>query len=564
MQRYKDIVEKLERKVSKLAYIHQVSHTINSIQSVEELLDYALSESLLALESDAGSIFLWDPEKEELELVVSRGKIKKELKGLKKKLGEGVAGFVAKDGKPLLVKDVKDDPKLKDKRGKGRKYRTSSFISVPMFAKGKLKGVISITEKKTEEPFTDDELEFLFIIANHVAVALDNIMLYKKLSNFNMELQEKVTQATNELKEIVHESFMLKTYKENIIESLTTGVFVVNENGIVTLWNTGMENHYGINRTGILGRDIYVFLSELGLSDLGEHIRLAIDKGESSALENIPVNLKGKRAIVNYSIFPLRNRNFSIPMGAVVLHDDVTDKVALEKELRTNERLALIGKIAAGIAHELNNPLDGTRRFINLSIDKIRNSDTADLELANRYLSSAQIGIDRMIKIVRSLLEFSRQVTRGEKKAVDVNGIIRDVVKIIKLQKEFSGVEIKTCLDKNIPLVADNSIQTVFTNLIDNAIDAMPDGGILTIKTGFSPDEKMVEIVVKDTGVGMDRDILDSIFDPFFTTKGDAKGTGLGLAICSEIVKRLKGEIRVDSSPSKGTTFKVCLPVIES
>ena len=184
---YHEIVKNLERKVDKLAYIHQVSHTINSMQSVNSLLEYALFEALAALESESGSIFIWNSEKNELELIVSKGSRPCELKGVKRKLGEGIAGIVAESGEPLLVKDIQNDPRFKDKNKENSGYKTSSFLCVPFFAKKKLMGVINITEKISLLPFTDDELEFLFIIANHVAIALDNIFLYKKVNNFNLE-----------------------------------------------------------------------------------------------------------------------------------------------------------------------------------------------------------------------------------------------------------------------------------------------------------------------------------------------------------------------------------------
>lgn len=560
---YNDLVKNLQTKIHKLSYIHQVSHNINSMQNIDDLLEYALSESLRSLESESGSIFLWDEETKELELKVSNGRSSEELRGLKKRLGDGVAGIVARDGKPMLVKNVDDDPRISNKNHTEKKYKTSSFICVPLIAKSKLVGVINITEKKSSQPFIDDELEFLFIIANHLAIAIDNMQLYKKIQSFNCLLQSRVDKATEELQQIVEESIMLRTYKENIIDSLTKGVFVVDSQGNVTLWNRGMEIQYDIPRQKALGQPIANVLNHFGAEVVIDTIYRVLREKEKIFLEKVSHFVSDRRKrIINYNIFPLCSEKSIEPIGVVILHDDITEKVELEKELQISERLALIGTLASGIAHELNNPLDGTRRFINLGLDKLREDPAGNAHIAQEYIISAKDGVNRMIKTVRALLEFSRQTSCTPSKSVDINSVLSDTIGIIKIQQPLNNITITTEYAADLPPVIDCSLQTVFTNLIDNAIDAMPCGGELTVRTGVCADNhEMVEVQVTDTGIGISEDDSERIFDPFYTTKSVDEGTGLGLALCQEIIKRCQGSLTVSSVVDQGTTFTVTIPI---
>jgi len=560
----KDTVKTLETRVHKLSYIHHVSNTIKSIQNIDDLLEYALLQALNSLESESGSIFIWDSTKNELELKLSKGRSFEELKGIKKRLGEGIVGLVAKEGKPLLVKNINNDPRFKKCNTKNHSYKTDSFLCVPLFANNKLIGVINVTEKISRQPFNDEELEFLFILANHVAFAIDNIVLYQQVKDFNKDLREKVSKTTKELKKMVEESTILKTYKENIIDSLSTGVYVVDANERITLWNKGMESHYKIKCEEAIGKNISEILIPMGANILNESIKKVISQAKPIYLEKIlhKSTKTDANKIINYNIFPMFNGENDKPIGVVVLHDDITEKVDLEKELKINERLALIGKLASGIAHELNNPLDGTRRFINLSLDLLNETENKTNDgLAHEYLLSAKNGVNRMIKIVRSLLEFSHQTTTIHKKYVDINTALEDSIKIVGYKHAMSNILINKEYNHALPNVIDYSLQTVFTNLIDNAIDAMKEGGTLNLYTRKSlENNNMAEVVISDTGIGINENDLEHIFDPFFTKKTCSEGSGLGLAICQEIIKRSNGNIKVESNLGKGTKFTITVP----
>ncbi|MFC1809021.1 ATP-binding protein [Candidatus Omnitrophota bacterium] len=553
------ILDSLKKKISKLSYLHEISHSISSFQDVDELLDYTLSKALESLDSQSGSIFLWDDEAQELRLHKIIGRDKKQLEGIKRRLGEGIAGLVAKQKKPILVKDIKTDPRFGKDHEKGT-YKTNSFLCVPMVARDKLMGVINITEKSTLTPFNTDELELLFILANHLAIAVDNLRLYARVKRFNSQLESKVKEATQELKKTIEHTLVLQRYKENILESLTTGIYVLDRHNRITLWNRGMELKYGIKREEVIGKELFEVLKNVKPEILRETIEEVNKKGKHVVLDLVNHRVTGDSEMrtINYHIFPL-TKGDEENLGVVVLLDDVTEKVQMEQQLRVNEKLAAIGKLSAGIAHELNNPLDGTRRYVNLALDAL---DQGDTKLPREFISSAKQGLNRMIKIVRSLLEFSRQTQHTIPSSVNVNDVLKELVHFYSSDPAFQNVKIETQLSPDIESVVDYGIQNVFSNLIKNGLDAIPHGGILKIVTEcfYDNEHKKVKVIISDTGSGIPEDLQERIFEPFYTTKKMGEGTGLGLAICDEIVNRSGGIISVKSNAEQGTEFTVVLP----
>lgn len=225
-------------------------------------------------------------------------------------------------------------------------------------------------------------------------------------------------------------------------------------------------------------------------------------------------------------------------------------------QLIASEKLASLGQLAAGVAHEMNNPLAIMSANIQYLISKTANADPRMFEMAeikNAY--------ERCVKIVDRLLRYSRpHADKGS--AVDVNGIIKEVLGLAEYQTSLQDVKIVLGLEYDLskPRIDPDELKEVFLNIVLNAKDAMPNGGSLTIKTS-NIDDKGVMIEFTDTGTGILKEDMDKIFDPFFTTK-QAKGTGLGLSICQRIITEYKGTIEVDSRPGKGTTITVKLPIL--
>jgi two-component system NtrC family sensor kinase len=239
-------------------------------------------------------------------------------------------------------------------------------------------------------------------------------------------------------------------------------------------------------------------------------------------------------------------------------------KAESENRLLQSEKQASVGRLAAGIAHEINNPLTGILTFTRILQ---RSKDIKDKNLS--HLQKIAESTVRVRKIVKGLLDFSRQ-TELDKESTDINRLIRTVLSAMENQALVKGVGIKFNQGENLPtLILDRSqFQSVLINLIINAFDAMEQGGNITVSTGISlsasdAGQKGVEITIADTGCGIPQEDLDKLFDPFFTTKEVGKGTGLGLAVSYGIVQRHGGTIRVQSEVGRGSTFTVWLPVEE-
>jgi len=230
----------------------------------------------------------------------------------------------------------------------------------------------------------------------------------------------------------------------------------------------------------------------------------------------------------------------------------VTDK--LKKQVIAQERLASLGKLAGGIAHELNNPLDGVLRYINLSLEQIKDSD----EPIRDYLLEAKHGLNRMANIIRSLLACSRN-TPPTMKRIAMNDAVEEGIKIVRSDLYHKNITIEKDLAQNLPLIVDFGIERITSNLIRNAIDALCQDGKIKVKSyqkGLT-----LFLQVSDTGCGIAQSEIEKIFEPFFTTKDIEKGCGLGLTIVNEIVKAYNGQIKVESELKKGTTFTIEIPI---
>jgi two-component system NtrC family sensor kinase len=246
------------------------------------------------------------------------------------------------------------------------------------------------------------------------------------------------------------------------------------------------------------------------------------------------------------------------------LEEEVQKKTAeivkAQEQLINAEKLASLGRMAAGVAHELNSPLTGIVTFAHLMMKRIPPENTQDAEDLKVIIDQAE----RCSRIVRGLLGFSRK-TASEKAYVDMNTLIENTLSMVRNQAKFYNIAFDVRLDKSIPEVnADpNQIQQVFLNLLINAADAMEEKGKITISSRMieEGEDKFVEVEFTDTGPGIPEDIRSKVFEPFFTTKPAGKGTGLGLAVSYGIIKKHEGQIFVKSEHGQGASFFVRLPV---
>lgn len=232
------------------------------------------------------------------------------------------------------------------------------------------------------------------------------------------------------------------------------------------------------------------------------------------------------------------------------------EKEAFSEEKHLLEKYATVGKLAAGIVHEVNNPLDGIIRYTNMLLTKA-NLDT----VAHEYLSEIKKGLNRIAKTTKSLLEFSYQVNSQSgkiKSYVSINELVHDSLDVFKNKIALHDIQVNLILTDNLARIADFGLSHVCINIIKNALDAMPEGGRLGISSGLN--NGSVFITFKDSGRGIPEEIKTRIFEPFFTTKSIINGTGLGLAISREIIVKYGGKIEFQSEIGKGSEFTVLLP----
>ena len=346
----------------------------------------------------------------------------------------------------------------------------------------------------------------------------------------------------------------------NVVESLRDGLVVLDADGRVRAWNRAMEERYEIKAQEVLGRpflDINPNWKREGLAEPME--RLLRGELEEFALEGVEhETLKKGRVILNLRGSLLREN--LAPSGAVILVEDTTEKVGLERSARQAEKLAALGTLSAGLAHELNNPVGIISSRIDLMLQEAEELGLPpqvrqDLEVLHRHSQ-------RVARIARGLLSFARQ-SPGDRGLLDLNGVVEDTLLLLEKQVSKEGILVRRSLAPDLPPMQGdpNALQQVVLNLLTNARDAMADGGEIRIETGTVAGRPgWLRLVVADNGPGIPLDRLPKIFDPFFTTK--AQGTGLGLSVSYGIVREHQGTIDVQSQPGKGTTFTLTFPVV--
>ena len=287
-----------------------------------------------------------------------------------------------------------------------------------------------------------------------------------------------------------------------------------------------------------------------------QQLTSAISTEKSCRFDDISYTSDGKTKLLRIACTPLEAAESAKSPGGIIVVEDVTERVNVQRRLANAERLAAVGKHASKVAHELNNPLDGILRYINLAM---RIVEKENLTKPKEYLTQCRQGLMRMVQIVSELLEFSRS-TYTPLEYVKVEQIIEDAVKTMESRAEAADISIVRNYTFGLPQVRSGNLFQVFCNLAKNALDAMPNGGELRISTSPASDDTIVA-ELRDTGTGFPPESTETIFEPFFTTKEGGKGTGLGLAICRDIVESYHGRITGQNAPDGGSIFTVYLPV---
>jgi hypothetical protein len=385
------------------------------------------------------------------------------------------------------------------------------------------------------EPLNSEDLALLAGVAGQVATALENGRLYSELRVKADELNR------------------LREFSENIIASLNDGLVVVGLDGRILRWNPSIELLCGVPRSQAVGRRLEDVFGGMFLDAL--RAAMESEAGEGT-LNRTPLDSRHpepRSLLVNAAVAPLRTPDGKVA-GTIVIVEDTTARVKLEEQLQISEKMASIGLLAAGVAHEVNTPLTGISSYTQMLLEQAEVDDPR-----TPLLQKIERQTFRAAKIVNGLLNLARPA-QTEFGPVDVNAVINDVIALLEHQLRGARIQVRRELSPTPPVVLgiEHKLQQVFLNLLLNARDAMPSGGWLSVSSRVEDGRVVVE--VGDTGAGIAQEHLSRIYDPFFTTKPIGQGTGLGLAITYGIVQEHHGTITCRSSAGQGTTFVIDLP----
>ncbi len=371
--------------------------------------------------------------------------------------------------------------------------------------------------------------------------------------NFNF-MMEQIRLHRNELEDRLREITSLKAYTDHVLASMTNGLMTIDlEKKIVTV-NEMAERIIGRGKEGIAG-----FSMEQVLGEQHPLYKILMETlTQEKGISHIEVELKRD----GESLWLIAGTSLLIggegkTIGALVIFQDITQIKTLEEKLRQADRLAALGTLSAGLAHEIKNPLSAIKTFVQLLPQKIGNPSFME-----KFNITVPREVDRINHLVEDLLELTRKRVRS---LVDlkVDSLIHQVIDLHGEELKRRQIAFQDHLNKTIlPVHGDaETLYRAFSNLIINAIQAMPNGGTLSISSKLDSSSSSLEITFRDTGIGMDETTAKNIFNPFFTTKD--KGVGLGLALTRKIIEDHRGTIEVVSEKGIGTTFTVLLPVVK-
>ncbi len=534
-----------------LAALQEFNLRINSCRTLDEMIEFVLDKCLATLDAVSGSLFIHDDRSGELVLKVAKGPCSESLPGIRQKLGSGIAGVAAQSRQPLLVTDIASDPRFEPRDSE--RYQTGSFLCVPLISGDQLVGVVCTSDKREHMAFTKTDVELLSLLAANAAIVAARLLAHQNEVHTNKQLREQIDRLSTQYQETIEELAYLKDHNRNIIDSISVGVAVFGYDLKINFCNSVFARMFGRTDTDLVRTSVLDLGFNISFDELEEVLLGVLREGATHRFEPVKwPNPFGER-ILKLDLAPFSASSGNV-VGGVLVAEDITAHVELERELARSEEQAAVGRIAAGVAHELNNPLDGVLRFVNLSMSRLRADNPV-----REYLGDAREGLNRMADIIKALLSFSRKSTGADNRFVNVNEVVKEAVGSMAPMAASQGIEVVLNLCDNGLNVRGGQLHQVFMNLIKNAYDAMPDGGTLNITTLLH--DETVEVSFADQGSGIPPDLMESMFEPFVTTKEIGKGVGLGLSICKRIIERYQGNIRVESTPGKGSTFTVELPL---
>ena len=423
---------------------------------------------------------------------------------------------------------------------------TIEYVS-PLLIDGEVKGAIVVGFGDDE--YIDDHKVRVIDAATQMAAMSVNLS-----AHYEAAFDDSIHQAREE-----HRKF-----NEAVLDALPVSLYVVDRDYRIVTWNRHREvGEQGIPRDSAIGRDVFDVLSKYPQGRMRQEFERTFRTGQIERIEQQTVADDGSTRHWMVSKVPMRNGESDDVTHVITVGEDITVRVEAIHAIGRAEKLAAVGRLAAGVVHEINNPLATIAACAESLERRIDEGDFAGSQSADdltEYLGLIKSEAFRCKSITTGLLDFSRNRT-GDRVPIDVGEVVRSAANLISHQNRGDRIAIDVDIRAGLPQVSADGgqIQQAVIALATNAIDAMPDGGDLTIRV-FCQSNRLV-IEVEDNGFGIPPENMSKIFEPFFTTKEVGKGTGLGLAVCYGIISDHNGRLNVRSNVGKGAVFSIVLPI---
>jgi len=340
----------------------------------------------------------------------------------------------------------------------------------------------------------------------------------------------------------------------NIVENSADAIITIGLDNRIQSWNQGAERLFGWKAVEAIGSPVGMMIPDKLLQS-GELLCLAYGKARDNEIKNYQterLDKNGRRIPVNLTETALISNNKVVGRSQIIR--DISELQTIEHQMRQSDRLATVGQLAAGVAHEIGNPLTSISSLVQLLERRMQRPENIS------KLGRIRVNIERITKIVHELVDFTRpQAT--DIQFVQINDVIQSAVGLMSYDNRSQKIKVQLDLYEDLPRIkaSPDKLHQVIVNLLVNAFDAMKEfGDTINIITRDNGDSVLVE--VRDNGDGMDPDVMDKIFEPFFTTKDIGKGTGLGLSVSHGIINSMKGTLRVESTVGEGATFLIEIP----
>ena len=541
----------LGARVAALELLHDIGRRITSILEIEKLLPEMIEQLRQVLRVEIVSVMLLADDRKTLRIAASSGLPPEVVANARVTLGEGISGQAAARGEPILVRDMSQHPEFAPSPYASQ-YTTQSLLSVPLRIGDRVLGVVNINNKLSGEPLDDEDLALVSTFCAQAALALEN-------SRLHGDLRAEVRRVTAELEKSNEELLRIQEFTESILSHMSSGLLAIDLDNRVTKLNAAGAALLGVEPVDhgpAGGESGHTLTSLFGREKAGQLLAQPDDAPPFERRELTVHARNGRESLIGYSTSPLLGPD-GRQSGHVLIFRDLTRLKKMETELVRMERMASLGVLGAGIAHEIRNPLAAMR--FNLDFLKEDAGDRPEIGVIRK-------NVDRLDDLVRKLLRFARPQQPSFARE-PLRDRVEAVLALVGQQAHAGKVIITATFEKDLPdVILDGSqAEQVILNVLLNAIQAMPTGGMIRLDTHVVTRDgrRLAEVAISDEGPGLPEGIAAQIFEPFFTTRQE--GTGLGLAVSHRIMEDHRGYIEVapPEPTRRGTTFLIGFPLAD-